>query len=60
MYEALSFEKFAQLKYKNLGEDQQNRVLSLQKFQLELLAHAATFKPQRISYSTCSIYRQEN
>lgn len=27
---------------------------------MELLFHAATFQPQRISYSTCSIYRREN
>ena len=42
-------------------QTRKKRVMSLQKFQLEALSHAMRFPGVlRISYSTCSIYREEN
>ena len=55
-----AFEEFVEQKYGGLEEKERQRIESLQKFQIELLHHASTFNPQRISYSTCSIYVQEN
>ena len=56
----MGFEEFVAEKYGGLEEKEIERIESLQKFQMELLHHASTFNPQRISYSTCSIYVQEN
>ena len=42
-------------------QTRKKRVMSLQKFQVEVLSHAMRFPGVlRISYSTCSIYREEN
>ena len=42
-------------------QTRKKRAMSLQKFQLEALSHAMRFPGVlRISYSTCSIYREEN
>ena len=42
-------------------QTRKKRVMSLQKFQVEVLSHAMRFSGVlRISYSTCSIYREEN
>lgn len=51
----------ASLQPDNNGDQLANRLEALSAFQLRLLLHAFRFpKAQRISYSTCSIYAEEN
>ena len=49
------------LKHKT-PEDQMQRVLNLSKFQFKILAHALNYSPtvKYVSYSTCSIYKEED
>jgi len=60
-YSREEFEKFCDKEYQSLGADQQKKVEDLGNSQLELLNHAAQFpNVEKISFSTCSIYRKEN
>lgn len=60
-YPREKFEEFCDKEFQNLGADQQRKVEELGNSQLELLNHAAQFpNVQKISFSTCSIYRKEN